>query len=152
MLWPRLWGWPTRGVLVLELCLGLVALVSLFGLARWVWRERPALGPLVLGRRSQTDFTLSAAFFGYGLLLIAAGVSPIYRHYMIVLFFLEHLWVARLLLLVFAEQLRWARGLLLALCLCEALISAAFLTYVHERQVLGGDYGTTWRAQQASPP
>ena len=138
--------------MLLEVCLGLVALASLLGVIRWLRRERPSLGALIVGRGSQTDFTLGAAFFGFGLLLTASGIWPIYRHYMIVLFFLEQLWVARLLLGVFADRLAWARGLLLALCLCQALISISFFTYVHERQVVGGDYGTSWRAQQAAPP
>jgi hypothetical protein len=112
-------------------------------------RERLSLGEIIVGRATETDFTISAALWGCGLVLTASSV-PFHWHYMIGLFFLQHLWVGRLMLKTFSGQ--WARWMLIVLFLGEALVTARFLVFVHGKDDVPGAYGIPWRAQQAAGP
>ena len=92
----------------------------------------------------------NAAFWGYGLMLTLSCL-PLHRQYMIVVYLLQLVWVAFTALSIAngnAELLRCSRRLLAGLVVVELLLSASFLGYVHEKQVIDGDYGTTFAAQQ----
>ncbi len=138
--WPRIGGQPTWLVAAAHAVIAAAALVLLGRAAASLWRERGRLADRWVGRSSPTAFTQNAALWGFGLLLTLSCCS-IHRHYMIVLFPLECLWVARLALP--------RRGLLAALWTAQLLISASFLSYVHTKQHIGAEYGTAYRAQQA---
>lgn len=149
---PLVLGRPTYLVGMLH---WLVAGIALFLLGRsllFLWRHRQQWRELCIGRASASAFTQSASLWGFGLLLTLSCFS-IHRHYMIVLFPLEFLWVARLALgsQATASSLRLGRVLLLSLWLAQFLISANMLSYIHARQDFAGtEYGTPYGARVAS--
>jgi hypothetical protein len=145
--WPYVFGLPSYGILLVYIGLVSIAAAGLGRAIARTIRDRPALRAVVSGKATQSDFTLSAVLWWAGFALTASSV-PFHWHYMIVLFFLEHLWVARLLL--GAYGVRWGRRLLVALCLGEALVTGRFLVFVHSKDRVPGDYGIPWRVQQGS--
>jgi hypothetical protein len=145
---PVVFGKSTWLIAVCHVVLVIVTMVLLLRRVASLWRERH---PDWVGRSSLTAFTLGAALWGFGLLLTLSGCS-IHRHYMIVLFPLEFLWVARLALGGAPEGRRLGRGLLAALWVGQLFISSQFLVYAHSRPRAGDEYGVPWRAQQLPPP
>jgi hypothetical protein len=147
---PQLAGRPTFAVGLLHLLLA-AAGGAVFLLAAWrCWRGREGLQGLWAGRGSPTGFTLSAALWGFGLLLTVSAM-PIPRHYLWVAYPLGFVWLARLALGRPGQQTgaRLGRGLLLTLCLAQGLITASFLGYIHANQrQIDGDYGMPYGAQQ----
>jgi hypothetical protein len=146
---PLLAGQPTYLIGLLHAVLAVAALVILFRAACRLWPVRKSLRSWI-DYSCPTAFTLGAALLGFGLLLTLSG-CPLHRHYMIVLFPLESLWVARLALTPAAGSAtppRLGRTLLLVLWTAQCLISAGFLTYVHDRQHLDGEYGVPYGAQR----
>ncbi|HVX63689.1 MAG TPA: hypothetical protein VHC19_23910 [Pirellulales bacterium] len=128
------------------------ACVALGGylLVRW-WRHwRVAeVDPSDNWRHSSTALAENIGLWGYGVMLTLT-LTPIHCHYLIIVYPLEFLWVARLALGHGAEAARRrpsSRMLLACLCGAQLLISASFLGYVHARQVIHGDYGVVYQAQ-----
>lgn len=140
--WPRVAGRPTHLMAAAHIALVVAALVLLGRLGLDLWRRRAQWRALWIGKESKTAFTLAAALWGFGLAMTLSGFS-IHRHYMIVLFFLQSLWLARLALV--RQGGRW----LTALWLAQLLISTGLLAYVHDTQRLSSEYGPTWRSQQS---
>jgi hypothetical protein len=100
------------------------------------WRER------LLGGGS-TRLLLSAALVGHGIIATASLVRS-HRHYLIVMFPLVQLWLARS-----ALATRRGRALLAAVACAHAALAASFLGFVRERGGSPrGDYGVSWRAQR----
>jgi hypothetical protein len=151
--YPLLGGHPTYLVGLLHWLLGGLALVLLARAAVTLWRRREHWREHCIGRDSASAFTQNAALWGFGLLLTLSSFS-IHRHYMIVLFPLEFLWVARLALAWNQEQARSARlgrALLLSLWCAQFVISANMLAYIHARQnFAGAEYGIPYGAQCAA--
>jgi hypothetical protein len=150
-----LWaGQPTCLVGVFHLLLVLLAVLVLYRAAVHLWGQRARWNQLIIGRGSASAFTQNAALWGFGLLLTLSSFS-IHRHYMIVLFPLEFLWVARLTLGSDVERtrsLRLGRVLLLSLCFTQFFLSANMLAYIHKRQNFAGtEYGVPYAAQLAGP-
>jgi hypothetical protein len=143
-------GQPTYGVALLHALVGAVAIVIVLRAAGTWWRERHDWRALLIGRRSETAFIVSAAVWGYGLVFNLACLR-FYRHYLLVAFPLTFVWAAQLALAPAGPggtRLRHARVLLLALCIGQALISASFLAFVHQRpDGIHGDYGVPYGAQ-----
>jgi len=99
-----------------------------------------------------TALVCSAAFWGYGMLLTLSCL-PLHRQYSIIVYLLNLLWVAYAALSVAQGDraaLRSGRRLLAGLLIVELLISASFLSYIHDRQVIDGDYGVTFAAQRST--
>jgi hypothetical protein len=46
---------------------------------------------------------------------------------------------------------RQTRMILTALCLGQLALSASVLLYIHDRQIILGEFGATWGAQQHLP-
>jgi hypothetical protein len=152
--YPLLLGHPTYLVGLLHGLLGLLALVLLGWSLFWLWQQRSRWREHLIGRESPSAFTQNAALWGFGCLLTLSCFS-IHRHYMIVLFPLEFLWVARLVLAgrTSASALRVGRVLLMCLWLAQFIISANMLTYIHARQDFAStEYGTPYGAQVAALP
>ncbi len=151
--YPLVAGRPTYLVGLLHGLLVALALVLLARAAVILWRRRACWCELGIGRDSASAFTQNAALWGFGLLLTLSSFS-IHRHYMIVLFPLEFLWVARLALTSGQEQkqsLRLGRALLLSLWCAQFLVSANMLAYIHARQnFAGAEYGMPYSAQSAA--
>jgi len=151
--YPLLGGRPTYLVLLLHWLLGGFALFLIARALRSLWRERNRWRERWIGRTSSSAFTQNAALWGFGLLLTLSSFS-IHRHYMIVLFPLEFLWIARLALAsgdTPAWSLRLGRVLLLCLWVAQFLLSANMLSYIHTRQNFSGaEYGIPYGAQCAA--
>lgn len=108
---------------------------------------------LLLSRGSPTELLCNAAFWGYGLLL-ALSCLPIHRHYMIIVYPLEALWFAYLAFAPGGQVVAGniGRRLLATMVICQALLSASFLVYVHHKQTIDGDYGVAYGSQQSNLP
>jgi hypothetical protein len=149
--YPVVGGHKTYLVGVLHALLVVCVMIFAARAARLLWRYRYDAWQLLVGTSSETAFAQSAALWGFGVLLTASMVS-ITRHYLVVLFPLTFLWLARLALSRCrnaASDLRLGRLMLSCLCLLQALISATFLGYIHVNQrPIRGDYGTPYAAQQ----
>jgi hypothetical protein len=151
--YPLVAGRPTYLVGALHVVLGGVALFLLARAVVALWRDRGRWRERWVGRDSASAFTQSASLWGFGLLLTLSSFS-IHRHYMIVLFPLEFLWVARL---AFSSgcptrSLRAGRALLVCLWSAQFLISANMLSFIHTRQnFAGSEYGVPYAAQSAGP-
>jgi hypothetical protein len=152
--YPIVAGVPTYLVAVLH---GLIAVALVFVLGRgllFLWRDRSRLWQHWVGRSSETAFTQSAALWGYGILL-TLSCMPLYRHYMIILFPLEFLWLARLALAAKAQSeaaepavFRPGRALLTGLFLAQLLLTVSFLDYIHTTGgSTSGDYGIVYRLE-----
>jgi hypothetical protein len=148
--YPLLGGQPTCLVAILHGVILLLGGVILARAGHRLWQHRQRWRELWIGRHSPTAFTLSAAWWGFGILLTVPGLS-FYRHYLLVAFPLLFVWLARLALGDAAsrtEASKLGRALLVALCLTQALLTVQFLSYVHVRQgALRGDYGIPYGAQ-----
>lgn len=103
----------------------------------------------LFGTRSPTGLSLDAAFIGYCSLL-AVMSQPTYLHYMIIALPFLALWPAWIARAASgaAGMTDAARRLLAALVMAQAGVTLLFLTYVHETQVIRGDYGVTYGAQR----
>jgi len=138
--------------LVLLFHAGLVALWLWIGLrtVQAITRQNWPSRRLLLGLDREW-LLVNASLWGYGGLMTALtviGVSTA-RNYMIVIAPKMALWVALLIHdWVAPGDPRLFRKLMVAICVCQIFISAAFLSFVHERQVFEGNYGPTWRSQQ----
>jgi hypothetical protein len=150
--YPLLAGRPTYLVGFLHCFLAVIALWLLLRASVHLWSQRDRWREVGIGRGSSSAFTQNAALWGFGLLLTLSSFS-IHRHYMIVLFPLEFLWVARLALaaeVVPARSLRLGRAFLLSMCFAQFFISTNMLSYIHTRQnFAGAEYGVPFAAQCA---
>jgi hypothetical protein len=98
---------------------------------------------------SETAFTEGAALGAFGLLLTVTCL-PVDRHYLIVAYPLQWVWLSRM-------TLRRPRGhvLLAGLWIAQLAITLSFLGYIHTHQgAEGGDYGRgyRWQAESTSRP
>jgi hypothetical protein len=157
---PQLGGLATHLMGALQVVLLLAAAVVLVRAFRAALRSHPPPRAILLGDSPET-LLISAAFFGYGglLTLITCFGAGSYRHYMIVIFPIMALWTA---MAVFwsdrGARRPWARPILATLCVLTAAMSLGLLAYIDAKGVIAGDFGASWRAQQAgaapaaSPP
>ena len=152
--WPVVYGQPTYLVAVLHVMMVGIGAVLLARALRWLWANRARALELWTGKSSATAFTQGAALWGLGILLTASTV-PVTRHYLIILFPLTFVWVARIALVPCGERVsafKFARGALLTLCVVQALITASFLGYVHANQrMIHGEYWIPFAAQVGVP-
>jgi hypothetical protein len=106
------------------------------------WRVRDWWARYI-GRSCESAFTLNAAFWGFGLLLTLPCL-PLYRHYMIILYPLECLWLVRLVLSPTPSAGR--RAMLGGLIAAQLFITTNFLIYIHQTGgSKSGDYGLVYR-------
>ena len=148
--YPLLGGRPTYLVALLHVAVVAIAVGLLARASYGLWRQRQRWRDLAIGRDSPTAFTQNAVLLGFGL-VFTATLLPIHRHYLALTFPLPFVWLARLALgsQQHAGRLRRARLSLLALCVCQLLLSASFLGYIHanQRYYAGGSYGLPYGAQ-----
>lgn len=146
--YPFLGGEPTYGAAGLTAVLAIAGIVLAVRAARWLWQERGRWRERLTGQGSPTDFTLAAAWWGYGTLLALSGL-PFYRHYLVIAFPLLYVWLARLALL--PAGIRLGRATLGVLCVAQFLLTVHFLSYIHANGgSVRGDYGPAYRAQQCA--
>jgi hypothetical protein len=150
--YPLVGGYPTYLMLIAQAACVTAGATIFWQAARRVWDEKRSLAHRLIGRASPSAFTHNAALWGFGLLLTLSCFS-IRRHYMVVLFPLQFVWLARLALGPTgrpARQLRLGRVLLVVLLVGQALLSLQFLDYVHDSAWVRGDYGPPLKAQDAT--
>jgi hypothetical protein len=149
---PTIAGHPTYLVGALHALVtgALIVLLTYTGVR--LWRERRKSLSHLIGRTSDSAFTVAAILWGFGILL-ALSCMPTYRHYMVVLFPLEFLWLARLALAPASSKndappagCRPGRALLVGLFVAECLLTVSFLAYIHVHEgSRSGDYGVVYR-------
>jgi len=141
---PVIGGCSTYLVLLLHLVLGAVGVLLLArGIGRR-WQERRRWREWCVGRESSSAFTQNAALLGFGL-VITLSCFPLHRHYMVILFVLPFLWLARL-----ALGGAGGRVLLGILFVAQLMLTIQFLCFVHQQQTIHGDYGQVYCAQERS--
>jgi hypothetical protein len=141
--YPFLAGHPTYLVGLLHVLVIGIGLTLCVRTGRYVWDNRGKWSR----PQSATALTQNAALWGFGILQTLSCL-PIHRHYMVIAYPLEFLWLARLALL---RPTRVSRGLLATLCTVQFFLSAGFLSYIHSHDRIHGDYGVPYRAQQRAP-
>jgi hypothetical protein len=110
------------------------ALVADLRSGRWRTRVR---------HLGETAFTEAAALAVFGLLLTAT-LLKVHRHYLIVAYPLQWIWLSRLLL-----RRRRGRALLAALWVAQLVLTLGYLGYIHAHHgAEGGDYGRGFKWQQ----
>ena len=148
---PLIGGHATYGVALLLGVSAVLAFLMLAAALLRTWKNRAHWRDSWKNdTRAFTPATLQAGFWFFGIFLTLSCMR-FERHYLIVAFPLMALWIARLALPSEATERQWSAGrrLLLALCVTNALITFAFLDFIH---VNGGapdaDYGKTYARQK----
>ena len=147
---PTVAGKPIYLVAVLHIATICVFTFILLRFIRQIRKEQPLSFDYLIGRLSNSTLAIGAAFLGYGILL-TVWVAPVYLHYLIILFNLPELWLAWMAWFGSynrPQYRRVSRLLLTVICLCQTLLTMNFLNFIHEKQIIHGDYGTTYRTQQ----
>ena len=92
---------------------------------------------------SETGLLLNSIFFISGILMTLSCIQ-ICRHYLIMTFPLEWIWLSRMAL----YDLRFGQRYLIVLWIAQLLISASFLGYIHlNHGAPMGDYGISYQFQ-----
>jgi hypothetical protein len=141
---PMLIGHATGLVLVATLVSGGIAG---FVAVPWAFRFVRDVGSRRLRSRAigsdETAFTEGAAIGLFGLFLTLTG-HAVQRHYLIVAYPLQWVWMSRL-----ALRRPRGRSLLIGLWIAQLVISLSFLSYIHTHHGAdGGDYGRAYRWQE----
>jgi hypothetical protein len=149
---PRLNGLATHLAGALQvLLIGVTALLAIRATLKLLRDRGMPLQALFLGDSPETVLT-AASFWGYGglLTLITFAGAGSYRHYMEIVAPLMALWTA-LFALWTDKGGRWrlARPSLVALCAAQAALSLLLLVYIDRVGATTGDFGVSWKAQQA---
>ncbi len=118
------------------------------------WRHPLNWKAQFIGSSSETDFLRSAGMWGYGIFITLLGVF-IYRHYMLITFPLEFLWLAQLIFRNTQDiqdtqdtqgNTKKATQALAVIWFCELVVSTQFLSYIHDNHGSpSGDYGVGYQ-------
>jgi hypothetical protein len=149
---PRLGGVATHLAGALQIVLIAVTSLLAFRAVLKLLRDRGMpRRAFFLGDSPETVLT-AASFWGYGglLTLITFAGAGSYRHYMEIIAPLMALWTA-LFALWTDKGGRWplARPSLAVLCAAQAALSLLLLVYIDRVGATTGDFGVSWKAQQA---
>jgi hypothetical protein len=146
LLFPYIGERPTYLVGVLHILAIIIGIILFYGAAHKFLSQKSQKIRTLLGMTSKEALVLSASFFGYGLLMTFIGVL-IHRHYLILTFPLEFLWLASLG--TYQRSERFGRVALISMCVVQAMISLSFLSYIHVRGGSpNGDYGIAYSHQK----
>lgn len=141
--YPLFAGMPTYAVALLHLVLlGTGIWVLAEGTVR-LWAGRSAWRTFMAGRESQTAFTQQAALLGFGGLMTLSGL-PGHIHYLIIVYPLIFVWLARTVLndAACTTVALTGRQILAILCVLEFALSLLFLVFIHQNHgAPGGDFG-----------
>jgi hypothetical protein len=138
--YPLVSGTPTFLVALAHAFIVLAASGVLAPALAQAWGQRRVWRSEIRGR-SATRRALAATFLAFGVLLTLSG-RILYRHYLVVTFPLEWVFIAGLALTV-----PHGRRLLAVLWGSQLVITTAFLFYIHANGGAPGDYGTSYRHQ-----
>lgn len=139
--YPYLWGKPTFLVGAIHfLTASCVLWIWGRGIRQLLKKSSTPLFARFIGRESETAFLLNSVCWGCGILLTLTGVV-IRRYYMAVTFPFEFIFLIRCA----QADTPWGKRLLTCLWICEALISAHFVGYIHVNEgAPQGDYGPAY--------
>lgn len=105
-----------------------------------LWNKRTQARSILIGKESSTAFVQNATFWGCGILMTLTGVM-IRRYYMAVTFPLEFIFLIRMA----GIDTKQGQRLITVLWICELMISAHFVGYIHVNQgSILGDYGQAY--------
>jgi hypothetical protein len=135
---PAIDGVPTYGIAVVHVALCAIGVALLASALRRSWTA-----PKSVSRATDaTGHALRSVWIGYGALITLSG-ALLYRHYLVITFPFEWVFVASIAL---AMGDHWRR-LLPTLWVCELAVTIGFLVYVHAHHGTLGDYGIGLRWQ-----
>jgi hypothetical protein len=149
---PLVDGVRTHLAAVMQAALVAATAVLVVRAAAKLLRERGlSLRALFFGDSPETVLS-AAACWGYGglLTLVTFDGAGSYRHYMEIIAPIMALWSA-----VFAlwtdggARWRLARPSLVVICVAQLALSLFLLTYIGRVGAVAGDFGVSWKAQQA---
>jgi hypothetical protein len=148
--YPLLGDQPTFLMALLHVVLFAAAGVVLVRATAALWPRLGDWRKLVTDADSPTAFTQGAALWGYGVLL-TASLLAVQRHYLVILFPLPFVWLARQALVMppgRPHSPRLGRMLLATLWAAQLVVTTTFLGYVHVNQrLINGDYDTPYGVQ-----
>jgi hypothetical protein len=152
---PVIGGVSTYVPLVLEIAASLIGVTIACLAARRLYRWRAATFRWLFVGDDPAGWLVRAAFFGFGTILTVLTVrgGGLYPHYLIVVVPLMMLFVT--LAVAFGDGgglTRRGRGLIAALCLCNALTTGLLYAYIDERGNIFGEFGPSWAWQQEQEP
>src|SRR5262249_37789132 len=130
--YPLFHGRPTYLVGLLHALIAAIGVVLFLRAGYQLWEDPRGFRASWFSKDSSTAFVQNAALWGFGILLTVPGLA-FQRHYVIIAFPLQFVWLARLALAPTTTRLgalRSGRALLGTLFVCELLLSAQFLAYI----------------------
>lgn len=144
--YPILFETPTYLVAIAHvIILAIFCVVIFYGFSSLVknWKEKNYVKNLFFKFESDTELAIKAGMIGFGVFL-TLSLAKIHRHYLLVSYPLEWLWLSGLIFKHCKKPTKW----LATLFVCHLFLSICFLTYVHEHHgALDGDYGLTYQYQ-----
>ena len=146
--WPRVGGIPTFLMGLLHATLIGIALFVGTHVLRGMRADPRWRSPRQLLVGSDPMFVLiNSGLWGFNAVMTVVSLvtPPMHRHYMICVTPLMMLWGAGI---VFEFAVPYRRAVLGVMVGVQALVSIGLMTYIHQTQIIKGEYGTTWRAQQ----
>jgi hypothetical protein len=160
--WSALMRRPTWGghdtwlVGLAELGLAAILLYFLTQVVRTGLAGRPAgrgwrawLAAVGGAGASETTFLVRAMLVAYGVLLSLPDFN-VFRHYLLITFPLAYLWPAAAAESADPRRRRWNEGLLLAALVLNLFVTVQLFGFLQRNGgAPGGDFGVSWRAQQA---
>jgi hypothetical protein len=155
---PALFGHDTDLINVIFVLLWALFVFVVAGALRRLWTSymtrsiTPDARGIILGNGDPESLLIRAALIGYGGLVTFQMIfgGGIYRHYMTAVVPIMALSATLLVFFSCGTHKRLARGILVAACIAQAAFSFGMLQYVHEKQIIHGEFGPTWRSQQAN--
>lgn len=138
--YPVIGGTPTYLVAVLHAVIILIGLFILVSAIKTggLWKA--------FKNSTETGLAVNAVLLGTGLLMSLSGFE-LFRHYLMVSFPLEWVWLSRIGLC----DSRWGQKCLILMGVAQLLISISFLAYIHINHGAPlGDYGTAYQFQSGS--
>ena len=155
---PVLFGHDTHLISLIFILLWAVVIGVIAGAAYRLWaddrskrRKEDARG-IIVGEGNPESLLIRATLIGYGGLVTLQMIfgGGIYRHYMTAIVPIMALSATYLVFFACGPRKRLARALLVAVCIAQAAYSLGMLQYVHDKQIISGEFGPTWQYQQAN--
>ncbi len=144
--YPQILDTPTYLVAFAHIGIGVILVSVLIQTLLKIWNSPQIWKSAWIGADSDSSFLRNSALCGYGILLSIAGIF-IYRHYLIITFPFESLWLAQITL----RNSKKPKVILSLLWIFQLLITSSFLVYIHENGgAPGGDYGVGYQFQKTN--
>jgi hypothetical protein len=141
--YPLVGGQSSYAVALMHVILVSLGACALVNSARTLWKEEGRWKEGLVGSGSETALIRNAVLVGFGIALSLSGVA-IYRHYLLVSFPLEWVWLVG----VVEKGAHRSQRILGLLWSAQFFISVALLWYIHVNHgALTGDFGMSYGFQ-----